>query len=131
MKEVELTTLPVVGTDHCLGNENFELLDAIGVGTELDLYRDPDNFHDRLAIKVVYDDQHIGWVPADKNRILAAMMDGGLDIIARTEPQMKQRQSTYRLWITFYWRRELTEREQAQEVVKHSKRRKKRNVPMQ
>ena len=43
----------------------------------LNLVREPDNQADSWAIRVEYDGKKIGYVPADKNEVLARLMDGG------------------------------------------------------
>lgn len=43
----------------------------------LELVREPDNQADSWAIRVEYDGKKIGYVPADKNEVLARLMDGG------------------------------------------------------
>ena len=43
----------------------------------LDLVREPDNQADSWAIRVEHDGKKIGYVPADKNEVLARLMDGG------------------------------------------------------
>lgn len=43
----------------------------------LDLVREPDNQADSWAICVEYDGKRIGYMPADKNEVLARLMDGG------------------------------------------------------
>ena len=39
--------------------------------------REPDNQADEWAIRVEHDGKKIGYVPADKNEVLARLMDGG------------------------------------------------------
>lgn len=43
----------------------------------LDLVREPGNQADGWAIRVEYDGKRIGYMPADKNDVLARLMDGG------------------------------------------------------
>lgn len=44
---------------------------------QLDLVREPDNQADGWAIRVEHDGKKIGYLPADKNEVLARLMDGG------------------------------------------------------
>lgn len=44
---------------------------------QLNLVREPDNQADSWAIRVEYDGKRIGYIPADKNEVLARLMDGG------------------------------------------------------
>lgn len=48
-------------------------------GEELTLERDPENPYDSNAIKVLFLDEHIGFVPKTDNYVLAALMDQGLE----------------------------------------------------
>ena len=43
----------------------------------LELVREPDNQADAWAIRVEHDGKKIGYIPADKNEMLARLMDGG------------------------------------------------------
>ncbi len=44
---------------------------------QLELVREPDNQADGWAIRVEHDGKKIGYIPADKNEVLARLMDGG------------------------------------------------------
>lgn len=58
--------------------EGRELLDSLRPGTELHLFRDPDNEHDQWAISVyTTDDQELGYVTRFKNETIARLMDYG------------------------------------------------------
>lgn len=58
--------------------EGRELLDSLTPGTELHLFRDPDNEHDQWAISVyTTDDQELGYVTRFKNETIARLMDYG------------------------------------------------------
>ena len=58
--------------------EGRKLLESLTPGTELNLYRDPDNEHDRWAISVyTTDDKELGYVTRFKNETIARLMDEG------------------------------------------------------
>jgi HIRAN domain len=53
------------------------------VGDRLDLIREPDNRHDRHAIRVEWRGHKLGYVPRAENRAVAAAMDSGDKLLAR------------------------------------------------
>lgn len=54
------------------------LLQKLTPGTELKIFRDPDNEHDRWAISVyTSDDRELGYVTRFKNETIARLMDLG------------------------------------------------------
>ena len=53
------------------------------VGDHLDLIREPDNRHDRKAIRVEWRGHKLGYVPRAENRAVAAAMDQGDKLVAR------------------------------------------------
>ena len=53
------------------------------VGDHLDLIREPDNRHDRRAIRVEWRGHKLGYVPRAENRAVAAAMDQGDKLVAR------------------------------------------------
>lgn len=53
------------------------------VGDSLNLIREPDNVHDSRAIRVEWQDQHIGYVPRRENTDIARLMDHGVPVFAR------------------------------------------------
>lgn len=53
------------------------------VGDELMLVREPENIHDRLAIRVEWKNQPIGYVPRRENGDVARLLDHGVKLIAR------------------------------------------------
>jgi hypothetical protein len=82
-KEIFLIDTHVAGT-------SFRKLDDIEptllAGNLLIFKRDPDNKHDPLAIMIL-DEQgnHLGFVPKEKNEILARLMDAGKLILGKLE----------------------------------------------
>ena len=55
----------------------------IKVGDALALIREPDNKHDRNAIRVEWRGHQLGYVPRAQNRAVAAAMDAGDKLTAR------------------------------------------------
>ena len=59
-------------------SEGQAVLEKLSAGTELYLYREPDNEYDQWAISVYTEnDKHIGHVTRFKNEAIARMMDCG------------------------------------------------------
>lgn len=56
---------------------------AMRVGDPLTLVREPDNRHDRNAIRVEWQGHKLGYVPRAANRAIAAALDGGERLVAR------------------------------------------------
>jgi HIRAN domain len=56
---------------------------AMKVGDRLDLVREPDNRHDRNAIRIEWRGHKLGYVPRAENRALAAAMEQGDRLMAR------------------------------------------------
>lgn len=46
-------------------------------GATLTLEREPDNKYDELAIKILVNGHHIGYIPRDRNEVVARLMDAG------------------------------------------------------
>lgn len=67
---------------HVAGTTYVEDIDVIGEnivkGTKLNFFREKDNKYDELAI-IIKDEKgnKIGYVPKDKNEVLARLMDAG------------------------------------------------------
>ena len=55
----------------------------IKVGDALSLIREPDNRHDKHAIRVEWRGHKLGYVPRAENRVVAAAMDQGDNMAAR------------------------------------------------
>jgi HIRAN domain len=53
------------------------------VGDRLELIREPDNRHDKHAIRVEWRGHKLGYVPRAENRAVAAALDGGDKLVAR------------------------------------------------
>lgn len=82
-KEIFLIETHVAGTSH-VPIRNIE--PGISNGDSLVLRRETDNPHDPLAILILTGKgEKLGYVPRDRNEILARLMDAGKFLIARLE----------------------------------------------
>lgn len=59
------------------------LWQEIRAGDALTLVREPDNRHDRNAVRVEWRGQKLGYVPRAENRLIAEAMDAGERLTAR------------------------------------------------
>ena len=71
----------VAGTTHI--RDISAIVEQLSEGQELTLVRDTNNTQDAWAIRVLAGGTRIGYVPADRNEILARLMDGGKKLGAR------------------------------------------------
>ena len=82
-KEIFLIEAHVAGTSHV---PIREIEANLATGDSLVLRREPENPHDPLAILILTGySEKLGYVPRDKNEILARLMDAGKFLIARLE----------------------------------------------
>lgn len=71
---------PLAGSQYYAVGEFWS---ELRVGDPLDLIREPDNPHDRHAIRVEWRGHKLGYVPRAENRAVAAALDGGDKLVAR------------------------------------------------
>ena len=71
---------PLAGSQYYAVREQWQ---QMAVGDRLDLIREPDNRHDRRAIRVEWRGHKLGYVPRAENRAVAAAMDQGDRLVAR------------------------------------------------
>jgi len=75
-RQIYLISASIAGAFYVDGIH--DLLDKIIPGAKLRFIREPDNKYDKLAILVKdQDDNKLGYVPREKNPILARLMDAG------------------------------------------------------
>ena len=76
-RRIFLLEARVAGTTHL--KEDLKAIESgLGKGDRLSFFREPDNPHDSLAIGVRNAEaKKIGYVPREKNEILARLMDAG------------------------------------------------------
>lgn len=68
---------------HIESDEEQKRIDELKPGTELQLYREPDNEYDEWAIAVyITDDDKLGYISRFKNETIARLMDAGKKFIA-------------------------------------------------
>ena len=60
-----------------------KMWNKIKPGDRLTLTREPDNRHDRNAVRVDWNDQQLGYVPRAENRAVARALDAGEKLEAR------------------------------------------------
>lgn len=51
---------------------------AMHPGDEVQLVREADNPHDKLAVACHYEGEHVGYIPRQANPLIAARLDAGL-----------------------------------------------------
>ena len=71
---------PLAGSQYYAVGEFWS---ELRVGDALTLIREPDNRHDRNAIRVEWRGHKLGYVPRAENRAVAAALDGGDKLVAR------------------------------------------------
>ena len=71
---------PLAGSQYYAVSEQWQ---QMAVGDRLDMIREPDNRHDRRAIRVEWRGHKLGYVPRAENRAVAAAMDQGDRLVAR------------------------------------------------
>ncbi len=71
---------PLAGSQYYAVGEFWS---ELRVGDPLDLIREPDNRHDRNAIRVEWHGHKLGYVPRAENRAVAAALDAGDKLVAR------------------------------------------------
>lgn len=71
---------PLAGSQYYAVSEQWR---EMQVGDKLDLIREPENRHDRNAIRVEWRGHQLGYVPRAENRAVASAMDQGEKLVAR------------------------------------------------
>lgn len=71
---------PLAGYQYHAGSSVWEQLK---VGDALKLVREPENSHDRNAIRVEWQGQQLGYLPRAENQAIAAELDRGSKVEAR------------------------------------------------
>ena len=89
-----------------LAGSQYYLLDAlqakIQVGTPLELVREPENHHDRNAIRVRWQGNQLGYIPRKENRAIASAIDRGEAVRATVERITTDSDPWKRLRISVY-----------------------------
>ena len=75
-RKIYLVSASVAGLHYA--DDIYDLIDEIKLEAKLRFVREPDNEYDKLAILVKdQNDNKLGYVPREKNPILARLMDAG------------------------------------------------------
>lgn len=75
-RDIFLFDTYVAGTSYI--NDMEEISNRIKIDDRLNFYREPDNVHDRKAIKVTLSNgTKIGYIPRTDNAVFARLMDAG------------------------------------------------------
>lgn len=62
--------------------ETKEIIKSLRVGDILTLEREADNPYDKFAVRCVYRDEFLGFIPKDQNYEIAAALDAGEELTA-------------------------------------------------
>jgi hypothetical protein len=73
-RRIELQRSPVAGFQYHQGEAVWPQL---GVGAAMDLAREPDNPHDRRAVRVDWHGHKLGYVPRIDNAAVSQLLDRG------------------------------------------------------
>ena len=79
-----------------------ELWPGLRVGDALTLIREPDNPHDRNAVRVEWRGRMLGYLPRAENRSVAAEMDRGVDVSGRIAKLREHRNPWQRVLIEVF-----------------------------
>jgi Superfamily II helicase len=72
-EELKSLEFEVKGINY--SDERIQLASKIEIGDILELKRDPNNIYDVYAVKIVYEDMELGFIPRNISKILAVEMD--------------------------------------------------------
>ena len=78
-QKISLGTLFISGFHYYDGPEAEDLLEA---GMQLQLNRQPHNRYDNNAVEVFTGEAKLGYVPRTENKIIAELMDKGIEVKA-------------------------------------------------
>jgi hypothetical protein len=85
-------------------HEGEDLWRYITVGDRLELRREPDNPHDRNAIRVDWNGRKLGYIPRNQNQTTALMLDNKVPLTARIGSLEKHanpwRRMAVEVWMT-------------------------------
>ena len=90
---------PLAGFRHY---EAPTLWDKVQPGDELALVREPDNPHDRNAVRVEWRSFMLGYVPRSQNQAVARQLDGGTRLAARISKVQHTRAPNRRIEFEIY-----------------------------
>lgn len=90
---------PLAGFQYYGGSIHW---DEMRVGDSLTLIREPDNPHDRLAVRIEWRGEKLGYLPRAENRAVAGELDRGGRVEARIARLRKHRNPWQRVLIEVF-----------------------------
>ncbi len=90
---------PLAGFRHYAGES---LWGKLREGDALSLIREPDNTHDKNAVRVEWQGQKLGYLPRAQNQAVAAAMDAGERVDARIAKLRNERNPWHRLLVDVF-----------------------------
>ena len=90
---------PLAGYQYHAGSDVW---DRLKVGDELKLVREPDNAHDRNAIRVEWQGRQLGYLPRAENQAIALELDRGTRVEARISRLREARNPWQRVLIDVF-----------------------------
>jgi len=90
---------PLAGFQYHAGPELWQ---QIRVGDALDLVREPDNPHDRNAVRVEWRGRKLGYLPRAENRAVSGELDRDTRLAARVSHLREERNPWRRIGIDIY-----------------------------
>lgn len=98
-REVLLQTSPVAGFQFYDGDR---LWTAMRPNDLLQLVAEPDNLYDEQAVKVMWNDNQLGYVPRQDNTAISQMLSRGLSLVARIGELHKSDDTWARIMMNIY-----------------------------
>ena len=84
---------------HVEDEQEEENIENLVPGTELELYREPDNAYDEWAVAVYYGEEDLlGYITRYKNETIARLMDAGKKFIAVVDEFPNAKEQAKRKW---------------------------------
>ena len=96
---IVMQSSPLAGFRHY---EAPNLWDQVQPGDELALVREPDNPHDRNAVRVEWRSFKLGYVPRSQNQAVARQLDRGTKLAARISKVQQARAPNLRIELEIY-----------------------------
>lgn len=90
---------PLAGFRYYAGEA---LWNKLREGDALSLIREPDNTHDKNAVRVEWQGQKLGYLPRIQNQAVAAAMDSGEHVDARIAKLRNERNPWHRLLVDVF-----------------------------
>lgn len=97
--QILLQSSPLAGYRYYEGKRLWKLMQ---VGDTLTLVREPDNPHDRNAVRVEWQGHKLGYVPRADNEAVARFLDRGVQLEARITRLKKSRNPWERILFEIY-----------------------------